>query len=282
MRGPDPVAEEHFRLVPDSDATHRYGVVYRYDMFWTLGPKFSQLWKFTGDRLAPASALYLETAPADSIALTASLRQELPKMLPPFGDAPLMADAPPQQRAALKAVVAEGGDHPHYQPRTESLAADGKNALAHRAEFRRKDGTWVIIRDNLANSGFYYAATAKAGAAYPPAIRTNLYGDVMPAAGELPDGRVWILGNNRARTDFYLTLSEDGVTFDRTWLVSHIDQHWVEGFAKTTRGGPQYPYAVTIGDALWVFHSIGKEQIGAIRIPFSSLQRDARTSGARN
>ena len=79
-------------------------------------------------------------------------------------------------------------------------------------------------------------------------------------------------GHLRAGT---LALSEDGVTFDRTWLVLHINEPWVEGFAKSARGGPQYPHVLTIGDALWVFYSIGKEQIGATRIPFSSLNPTA-------
>ncbi|MBI5690744.1 MAG: hypothetical protein HZC55_11685 [Verrucomicrobia bacterium] len=271
MRAGEPVPEERFRAVPDADEAHARERIYRYDMFWTLGPTFRQLWEFTGGALVPASALHLQTDPPASLALTATQRLALPALLPPYGKAPKVAEAAPALRALLERVPPAEAARPHYAPGTSPLAADGRNALAHRAEFRRRDGTWVILRDNLARRGHYYAAAARAGEAYPPAVVTNLYGDVMPAAGELPDGRVWVLGNSIGRFDFFLTLSDDGTTFDRSWHVLHINEPWREGFAKPPRGGPQYPHVLTIGNALWVFYSIGKERIGVTRIPFSSL-----------
>lgn len=267
----EPVPEARFRAVPDADEAHARQRVYRYDMFWTIAPAFRQLWDFSTGALAPASALHLEAPAPTAMALTPTQHLALPALLPPFAAAPLLAKAPEPVRSALQAPAPPREPRPRFVRGTESVAADGKNALAHRAEFRRRDGTWVILRDNLSNPGRYYAAAARAGETYPPAVLTNLYGDVMPAAGELPDGRVWILGNSRGRYDFFLTLSDDGVTFDRTWLVRHINERWVDGFAKPARGGPQYPSVLTIGDALWVFYSIGKEQIGATRIPFASL-----------
>jgi hypothetical protein len=270
-RSGEPVPEERFRAVPDTDEANARKRVFRYDMFWKLGPAFRQLWAFADGKLEPASALHLDAAAPTSLALTPSQTLVLPALLPPFARAPLISAAPEAIRPLLRRAAPAESGRPQYVPGTSPLAADGKHALAHRAEFRRRDGTWVILRDNLANPGFYYAATARAGEAYPPGVVTNLYGDVMPAAGQLPDGRVWVLGNSRGRYDFFLTLSDDGITFNRTWLVLHINAPWVEGFAKPPRGGPQYPHVLTIGDALWVFYSIGKERIGATRIPFSSL-----------
>lgn len=270
-RSGEPVPEERFRAVPDTDEANARKRVYRYDMFWKLGPSFRQLWAFSDGQLVPASALHLDAVPPTALALTSSQSLVLPALLSPFDSAPLLFSAPDPLRSWLNRSAPPEPPRPHYVPGTSPLAADGKHALAHRAEFQRRDGTWVILRDNLANPGFYYAATARAGEAYPPGVVTNLYGDVMPAAGELPDGRVWVLGNSRGRYDFFLTLSADGITFDRTWLVLHINEPWVEGFAKPPRSGPQYPHVLTIGDALWIFYSIGKERIGATRIPFSSL-----------
>lgn len=267
----EPVPEERFRAVPDTDEAHARQRVYRYDMFWTVGPAFRQLWDFSTGTLAPASALHLENAVPATLALTPTQSLALPPLLPPYAGAPLLAAAVEPVRTALQSPAPPREPRPRFARGTESRAADGKNALAHRAEFRRRDGTWVILRDNLSNPGHYYAAAARAGETYPPATLTTLYGDVMPAAGELPDGRVWILCNSRGRYDFFLTLSDDGVTFDRTWLVRHINERWVDGFAKPGRGGPQYPCVLPIGDALWIFYSVGKEQIAATRVPYASL-----------
>lgn len=68
-------------------------------------------------------------------------------------------------------------------------------------------------------------------------------------------------------------ISNDGITFDRTWLLVHIDHFWTEGFAKNPYGGgPQYPFTLQFGDAIWLFYSIGKQQIGVTRIPYGSLK----------
>ena len=92
----------------------------------------------------------------------------------------------------------------------------------------------------------------------------------MPVAGELPDGRPWIICNNRTRRDMYLTLSNDGRTFDRTWLLMHNPRKPSDdGMHKG--GGPQYFQAVTVNGNIWVVYSITKEQVGVSRIPLSLL-----------
>jgi hypothetical protein len=72
----------------------------------------------------------------------------------------------------------------------------------------------------------------------------------------------------------YLTLSEDGVTFDRTWLLLHVDRVAEEGVCKGSRGGPQYFQAVTVGPNIWVVYSIAKEQVGVTKIPLRLLARE--------
>lgn len=98
---------------------------------------------------------------------------------------------------------------------------------------------------------------------------TNLHGEAMPAAGELPDGRVWIIGNARDRREMYLTLSDDGVTFDRSWSLLTIERQGDGGHGKG--GGPQYFQTITVGQNLWVIYSITKEMIGVTRIPLNRL-----------
>jgi hypothetical protein len=171
----------------------------------------------------------------------------------------------------LKGTPETFGRFPKYAPGTWRLTADGTSGLAHHSEFRRPDGSWVAIRDNLCNPGHYYAAEkAQYADCYPPAARTNLFGHAMPVAGELPDGRPWIVCNNQSRFDMYLTLSEDGRTFDQTWLLLHNTRGNTDG-GMHKGGGPQYFQAVTVGGNIWVVYSIGKEQVGVTRVPISAL-----------
>ena len=163
--------------------------------------------------------------------------------------------------------------HRKYAKGTSRLAADGKHGLAHSTEFRRPDGKWVAIRDNLINPGHYYAAIKqKPDDCYPPAVRTNLFGHVMPVAGELPDGRPWIICSSPSRTDMYLTLSDDGITFDRTWLLLHVACQGQPGFSKASRGGPQYFHAVTVGPNIWVAYSIAQTRVGVTKIPIEGIE----------
>mgnify|MGYP001560136385 CR=1 FL=1 len=155
------------------------------------------------------------------------------------------------------------------------MAADGTKGLADYAEFRRPDGKWVVLRDNRApgavGTRYYAAVKDKAEDCYPPAILTKLAGYACPEAGELPNGWVWIVANIPPRRQFfYLTVSTNGVVFDRT---RHLLT--VEGEARPDRigggGGPQYPHAVTVGGNIWLIYSIGKTQMGATRIPIGEL-----------
>lgn len=265
-----PVPEERFRELRDNASGHTY------DMRWDVGPNFSQFWKFENNRLVPASPLYLDRTPPKEIQLTATESLKLDKLNAPFADAPTLDRLPPAKRALFTKRPAVAADlrSPGFAPGTKHLSTDGKHGLAHMAQYRRSDGTWVIVRDNLAVPDHYYASEARAGENYPPATKTNLYGFAMPAAGQLPDGGNWILGNSKGRLDFFLTTSRDGRVFDRTWAISHDSRYWVKGLFKPARSGPQYPFSLTIGDALWIFYSVGKEQIAVTRIPFASL--DAR------
>jgi len=263
----DPVPEERFRELRDNASGHSY------DMRWDVGPNFSQLWKFEKNRLVPASPLYLDRTPPTEIRLTATRSLKLGPLNEPFASGKPLHTLPAATRALLtkRPTVAPELRGPGFAPGTKHLSADGKHGLAHMAQYRRSDGSWVVIRDNLAVPGHYYASEARGGENYPPSLETNLYGFAMPAAGQLPDGGNWILGNSKGRFDFFLTTSKDGRVFDRTWAIAHDSRYWTKGLFKPASSGPQYPFSLTIGDALWIFYSVGKEQIAATRIPFSAL-----------
>ncbi|MCC6354997.1 MAG: hypothetical protein IT577_13995 [Verrucomicrobiae bacterium] len=242
---------------------------FRWDLWWPLGMEFVQRWKIEGGALLPDSPLYKISEAMDRIEVTPDRFKRVPPPIEPFASARPFSEAPAEmQEDVVHGRRVQFQRSPKYAPGTDKLAADGKNGLAHHTEFRRPDGRWVTVRDNLLVPEYYYAAVKESiGDDYPPAVRTDLFGQAMPVAGELPDGRPWIICNNGPRTDMYLTLSRDGVTFDRTWLLLHVDRETDGGVCKGSRGGPQYFQAVTVGPNIWVVYSIAKEQIGATRIP---------------
>lgn len=259
--------------IPDERFQVNIDKKYHFDIFWDLNARFFQLWGFVGDELTPLSPLYAERQPASEIRMTETVTLPMPPLAPFFVQAKPLERAPPVLAELFRKSPLVAGRIGRYLPHTEHLAANGKNALWHWAEYRRRDDALVMLHDNRDDLGHYYAAVADEYGIYSSGIRTKMHGYGMPAAGRLPDGRSWVIGNSRGRFGFFLTLSDDGVTFDRSWFLLHVDKTWIPGFAKPKRSGPQYPQAVVIGEAIWVFYSIGKEQIGVTRIPFASLAK---------
>jgi hypothetical protein len=106
-------------------------------------------------------------------------------------------------------------------------------------------------------------------------VRSNLYGAANPAAGTLPDGRVFIVSNSPQRQNMFITVSRDGRLFDRTWLLLHRRlSDYTPGAMKTQGGpgsGPQYFKPAVVGQSLWLVYSISKEHVGTTRVPVASM-----------
>jgi len=68
----------------------------------------------------------------------------------------------------------------------------------------------------------------------------------------------------------FITVSDDGITFDKTWLLLHIDRKSDGGVYKF--GGPQYFRTVIVGEHLWIVYSITKEKIGLTKVPVEALK----------
>ena len=263
-----PVPEEHYCGGLDK----KNG--FRWDLYWFLG-SFVQQWDFVGGRLVATSPIYFLADMPVFLQVTSALRKEVAPLNAPYLNAPLLKHAPSDIQnfiAQANRNRAPWQGHPRYAEGMFKRAANGKDGLAHWTEFRRPGGEWVVVRDNLLDAEVYYASVrASTSDTYPAGIRTNLFGTAMPVAGNLPDGSAWIVGGNRDRTDMYLTWSKDGITFDRSWSLVHQRMKVTEGVSKTGYGGPQYFKALTLADSLWIVYSIGKENMGLTRIPFSAL-----------
>lgn len=245
---------------------------------WDLDFRFYQEWGIKDDRFQPLSPLYKEKELADKLPMTTELSLPLEPLLPPYGDAPLLDEAPDTFQALVSQAMAQGADGLRYRPGTEHLTEDGTNGLCHGEEYRRPDGTWVAVRENQrprVHPFFYAAEKRDAEAFYPPARRSNLYGAVKPAPGTLPDGRVYLVINSPNRQNMFLTVSADGRHFDQTWFLRYERlSDFTPGAMKnegSAGAGPQYFKSAVLGQSLWLIYSISKEHIGATRVPIAAL-----------
>jgi len=268
----EPVPDERYRAGQSTVEGRRY----RWDLYWHIARYMRQVEVDERGAVRPAGPMYrIGRPPPEVLRVTPSIAKPLLPLNEPFRSARPLESAPQELRAAY----AEGrrvprcGRSPRYAPGTSKLAENGKNGLAHQTEFVRPDGSWVAVRDNLLDPATYYAAVkGRAEDVYPPARATPLFGTAMPVAGELPGGAVWLIGSNRARTETYLTLSRDGVRFDRTWSLLSLNHKGSPGVCKGD-GGAQYFQAVTLGPNIWVVYSIAKEKVGITQIPVALLER---------
>jgi hypothetical protein len=227
------------------------------------------------------SPLYKENELTKTLQLTSALILPLEPLVAPYADAPLLASAPSDFVACVLHGERIGADRvPRQEPGTERQAADGNNDVypGHGSQFRRSDGGWTAIMENKSRQAgpFYYSAERPdCHTHFPPPRRTNLFGGVKPAAGELPDGRNYIVANSPNRRNMYLTISSDGRTFGQTWLLMYRRlADFTPGAMKnegSAGSGPQYFKATVIGRSLWIVYSIAKEHIGATRVPVSML-----------
>jgi len=269
------IPAEHFHFGKGPGAL-RGGYVH-----WDLGFSFYQEWGVRDDRLQPVSPIYKENEMPAELALTPELSLPLEPLIPPYRDAPFLSEAPQDIQDLIRNGARKGfARSPRYRPGTRPPAHDGINGLVpgHASEFRRPDGSWVIAIENQGppRQPFYYAVEKPdVESYYPPARRTSLYGAVKPAAGELPDGRVFIVCNSPNRQNMYITISRDGRVFDKTWLLMHKQlRDYTPGIMKREGGpgaGPQYFVPAVIAESVWLVYSISKEHVGATRIAVSAL-----------
>jgi len=252
-----------------------------YDLWLDLGLRFVQRWRIQDGVLVADSPMYAQAPLTPRFEVCDGRWKDVAALLPPYSEA-LPFDAAPTEMHddILNGIPVQFARHAKYAPGTSRLTEDGTNGLAHETEFRRRDGKWIVLRDNLERRGHYWAALKEREEdCYPPAVETNLYGGAMPVAGELPSGRVWVICNSfddyynaadRSRKVMFVTLSDDGITFDRTYGLLHVDRQPDGGMYKF--GGPQYYKALTVGKNVWVVYSITKEKVGVTKLPVDALE----------
>jgi hypothetical protein len=278
MPGSEPIPPEHW-----SDEKKKN--FDKFDVFWHPGFNYVQRWRADGKTIVPDTSIYRTSAelPARLEVNPGRFKELLPPGEPYAGAKPY-AEAPEDFKNDVKNGKRKTfARFPKYaSAEAMRAAADGKNGLCHHTEFRRPDGKWVAVRDNLldpegfADACYYAALKDKDEDNYPPGRKTNLSGASQPIAGELPDGRPWFIGRTAKRGgEIYISVSKDGAVFDRSWSLISRDLDADEKKYGGIPGGPSYFKQVTVGDNIWLFYSIKKRLICLTRIPISKLMAQA-------
>jgi glycerophosphoryl diester phosphodiesterase len=143
--------------------------------------------------------------------------------------------------------------------------------------YLRRDGTLVMALRNY--SGHLYASQSMDnGQTWSVPTRTNFPDSTARiSAGNLPDGTAYLINNPGPkqfdRSLLAIALSQDGVTFDRAFLIrSERTKRRYDGRHKLD--GWQYPNSIVWKGGLLVAYSINKEDIGLMQIALKDLTGD--------
>jgi predicted neuraminidase len=109
-----------------------------------------------------------------------------------------------------------------------------------------------------------------------PVVTTLPDSRAKQSAGNLPDGTAFLVNvpnSDRVRMPLAVTVSSDGRTFDRSFLLrgqGDLQPLRYEGQYK--RPGYHYPKSTVWNGFLWVGYAANKEDVQVTRVPLASLQ----------
>lgn len=141
----------------------------------------------------------------------------------------------------------------------------------------------VIVSPFRNTSGFLYASISPDnGVSWSVPRKTNFPDSrARFCTGRLPDGRIYLINNPGPGLDrrtgtgnrslLTIALSDDGIEFNRAWLVrGERTIHRFDGKGKAN--GWQYPNALIWNNELYIAYSINKEDVGVTRTALENLQ----------
>lgn len=146
------------------------------------------------------------------------------------------------------------------------------------SSFQREDGALVMVfRDQQSSFRVLASLSRDNGETWSRAEPTNLPDSrAKQSAGNLPDGSAYLVNNpsgSKTREPLAITLSRDGIMFDRAFLLRAGGEQLAgpryEGLYK--RKGFSYPKSFVWRDHLYVAYGENKEDIVVTRVPVTSL-----------
>ncbi len=202
-----------------------------------------------------------------------------PRPLPGFPAYPGAGDA---EFADLVTAIKAHTSRPEHGPTWEFLhkttrpkGIDGRQLCEPTYGYRLEDGAYLRFyrafgrepRINYAQYSF------DDGRTWGAAVPTNFPdGQARSNAGTLPDGTYYVVNSPRNRDPIIISLSDDGLTFDRAGVIRFgVEKKRFTGRWKGP--GFQYPSSAVLGDRLFVIHSVNKEDVDITSIPLPELKR---------
>ncbi|WP_111640873.1 sialidase family protein [Marinimicrobium alkaliphilum] len=159
--------------------------------------------------------------------------------------------------------------------------------LAHNGEISRElEPSWyqredesivMVFRDQGSSHRILAAESRDLGATWSQPVETNFPDSrSKQSAGNLPDGRVFLVNNprdSRDRLPLVISLSDDGHTFDRAYWVragGEDMQAWRYP-GRYKREGYSYPKSYVHQGVIYVAYTTNKEDVEVTRIPAEGL-----------
>lgn len=146
--------------------------------------------------------------------------------------------------------------------------------------FTRGNCLVMVFRDQATSYRQLASQSCDAGASWSTAVLTNMPdARAKQSAGNLPDGTAYLVNApsaDKLRVPLAVTLSKDGVTFDRAFLLRGAGDLQPLRFAgRYKRPGYHYPKSVVWGGYLYVGYAANKEDVQLTRVPLASLSGPA-------
>lgn len=142
--------------------------------------------------------------------------------------------------------------------------------------YQTRDGLLVMFwRDEAQSMRLYVNSSADGGRTWTVPIPSDIPNSMQRVyAGNLPDGRAYLLNDANPRLldrrQLTLALSDDGLTFDRIFLL--VDDPVRQRFPGLLKvHGWQYPCALVDADRLLTAYSVNKEDIECGSLDLSTL-----------
>lgn len=144
---------------------------------------------------------------------------------------------------------------------------------------RRREGrdcVVMVFRDQASSFRQLASESCDGGLRWtPPTVTGMPDARAKQSAGNLPDGTAFLVNApnaERERIPLAVTLSSDGDTFDRAFLLrGRSDLPTLRHAGRYKRPGYHYPKSVLWGAHLYVAYAVNKEDIALTRVPVRSL-----------
>lgn len=140
--------------------------------------------------------------------------------------------------------------------------------------FRRADGCLVMVFRDQDNSFRQLASqSCDRGATWTVPVLTDMPDSrAKQSAGNLPDGTAFLVNapsGTKLRAPLSLTLSSDGLIFDRAFVLRGGDLPPLRYSGKYKRPGYHYPKSVVWNGQLYVAYATNKEDVELTRVPLA-------------